>query len=299
VDKIEIISGYQASALAQRIAQHLGLNYSPATIKTFPDGELYLRLHSDVKNKKLILLVNFGKRPNEALVETLFLSETMHEKGVEEVILVAPYLPYLRQDAEFNLGEVVSAKMLANLLYKAHIDALVTVDPHLHRFKELSELFKMKAVKVTAMPLLAEFFLKNFGEALVVAPDEEAEQWARVFSEKINSPYVVLEKHRYSDTEVEVSGSMPRGSSAVIVDDIISTGGTIVETTRKLREQGFTSIYVCVTHALLVQDADSRIFQAGVKGIVSTDTVINPYACVSVAKVISEALEGLIKDAGD
>jgi ribose-phosphate pyrophosphokinase len=225
------------------------------------------------------------------------LSETLHDKGAGEVILVAPYLPYLRQDSEFNPGEIVSARMLSAVLSKAGIDALVTVDPHLRRFRDLSEFFKMKTLKVSAMPLLAEYFYNYHREALVDAPDEEAEQWAKLFSGKINAPYIVLEKHRFSDTKVEVSGSIPMGSTAVIVDDI-STGGMIAEAAEKLKEHSFTSIYACVTHALLVQDAEAKIFQDGVKSLIATDTVINPYMRVSVARIIGKALERLISHVG-
>jgi ribose-phosphate pyrophosphokinase len=299
VEQIVIISGSQANALAQQVASQLGIPHYPSTIRYFPDGELYLRLPTDVKGKKIILFESFARRPNDALVETVFLSETLHERGAGEVILVAPYLPYLRQDSEFNPGEIVSAKMLSTMLSKAGIDALVTVDPHLHRFKDLSELFKMKTLKVSAMPLLAEYFYNYHREALVVAPDEEAEQWAKLFSGKINAPYIVLEKHRFGDTEVEISGSIPKGTTAVIVDDIISTGGTIVEAAEKLKEHGFTSIHVCVTHALLVQDAEAKIFQAGVESLIATDTVINPYMRVSVAKIIGDALERLMSHVGN
>jgi len=130
-------------------------------------------------------------------------------------------------------------------------------------------------------------------------PTRKQNSGLNFFSGKVNTPYIVLEKHCFGDTEVEISGSIPKGTTAVIVDDIISTGGTIVEAAEKLKEHGFTSIHVCVTHALLVQDAEAKIFQAGVKSLIATDTVINPYMRVSVAKIIGEALERLMSHVGN
>lgn len=289
-----IVSGYGCSAIAKKVAGMLGFKYEVARVRSFPDGELYVRLPQGLKDEEVAYVVCYGRRPNEALAETVLAVEGLREKGAEKVVLVAPYLPYLRQDAEFTPGEVVSSRVIARLLAKLDVDALITVDPHLHRIRSLSELFPFPAIEVSAMPLLAAFFQKEHGTGVVIAPDEEAERWAKTFADTIGAPYFVFEKQRMGDEIVSVTGAVKRGETAVIVDDIVSTGGTLGEVAQKLLEAGFRDIYACVTHALLVQDAEARIFGSGVKEFISTDSVHNPYARVSVAGVIAEALKGVV-----
>ena len=212
------------------------------------------------------------------------------------MVAVVPYMAYMRQDSEFNPGEVVSARRVATLLDAAGFDLIVTVDMHLHRFSSPAELFKTPVANLTAAPLLArEALMRGAENPVIVGPDEEAEQWARAAAEAVGTEYTVFEKHRISPDEVEVRPRDPgvvKGRDAVIVDDIISTGGTVARAARRLLEAGARRVYVAVTHALLVQGALAKIHSSGVASLYATDTVETPFSTVTVSGMLAEKLGG-------
>lgn len=291
-----LLSGEWCSELARKLSERVGFPYYALITRKFPDGETYLRIPVEVSGRDVVLLICAGRRPNDALVEAVFSSTTLKRLGAKSVILVMPYFPYARQDSEFQRGEAVSLAIVSKMLEESGIDSLITVDMHLHRFKEISEVFSVPAYNVSVMPDLADYVEKICRDCVVVAPDEEAEQWARVFSERLKSEYVVFKKKRLGDYQVEISGAIRGAERAVIVDDIISTGATIATVAQALAESGVKEIIVACAHALLADGAEGRVLGAGVREIIASDTVVNPFMKVSAAPAIGVGILHAIQE---
>lgn len=294
-EKLVVVGGKGCGELARRVAARLGGKYVQLFVRKFPDGEVYVRLPENVEGSVSFLFSCVGGRPNEGLLETIFALEALEDYGAERRILVIPYMPYARQDDVFSFGEVVSIKVLDRIFRALGIDALVTVDMHLHRFKEISEVFGFKAVNTTVVPELARYVSRVYGnDVQIVAPDEEARQWAEIASKEIGSDYIVLKKTRLGDENVELSGLDEVEEKVLIIDDIISTGSTIAGTAKLVRQSGARTIIVACAHALLVGDAEGKIFNSGVIDLVASDTVNNPYAKVSSTDAIIRGLKEVI-----
>lgn len=255
-----------------------------------------MRILGDLSGEDIVLIQSLAFNPDPLLVEYLLLADAIRSARCRSLTAVIPYLAYLRQDNRFNPGEPLSAKVIASVIESLKIDRLITVDAHLHRFRSLSELFSVPSLNLSAMPLLADYYLKNFGnlDTVVVGPDMESEQWAKVVAAHLSSPYTILEKRRLGDREVSVQGKVSvKGKVAVLVDDIVSTGTTLVNVASRLIEEGAERVDALITHALLVEDAYQKLKAAGLDNLISTDTVPNPHSKVSVAPLISRVLKGL------
>ncbi|QOJ78249.1 ribose-phosphate diphosphokinase [Infirmifilum lucidum] len=294
---ILILPGQGCAHLGLEVSRILGVPLAPLTSREFPDKEIYVKVPVEVAGKVAVLMVCPGRRPNDALIEALLAARTISRLGAKEIVLVVPYMPYARQDEEFNPGEAVSIKIVSEFLESLGISALVTVDMHLHRFKEVSDVFRVRAFNATVMGELARFVRENYGhDYVVVAPDVEARQWAEAFSRVLNAEYIVLEKERRGDENVEIKGVSGAIRGAVIVDDIISTGSTVATTVSLLRRNSVEEVLVACTHGLFVSGAESKILSAGARDIVTSNTVVNPFARVSAAPPIARALSEIIRE---
>lgn len=287
-----IIGGSPSQELASKVAKELGVKCGKLEIRRFPDGEKYLRVLDDVKNQDLAIIQSTHHTPDELVFEYLLLVDTVKDLGARRVVSFFPYFAYARQDERFNPGEAVSFKTVSKLIESVGTDEIYTIDMHGHRVIKLSDVFKIPAHNLTAVPLLADYVKKAcpMQRPLVIGPDAEAEQWARVAAERLGTDYDVFEKKRYGNRRVEVR---PRKTSAkdreiLVVDDIISTGGTIVEALKVLFAQGARIINVACTHPILAGDALGKIREAGAKNVIGTDTVPSPISYVSVAPLIAE-----------
>jgi len=293
---VDIVLGGSASLyLAEKISRLLGAEFSPLVVRNFPDGETYVRIPVDVDGKRVALVQSMYRRPNEYLMEFVLAAKSLKELGATRVIGIIPYFPYTRQDSRFKPGEAVSARIVAELVEWAGVDSLITVDMHLHRFKSPSELFKVKVVNLSASGLLAKAAVEKFNlnNVVVVGPDEEAEQWASVAAKEIGAKHAVLTKERVGDEEVRVTGGVNVGGrDALLVDDIVSTGGTLAEAAKHLLSMGARSVYAVCTHGILVSGAERKLYEAGISGFLFSDSVPSPYSEVSVAPIIAEALRG-------
>jgi len=291
-----ITYGSSSEALARAVANQCNAPLVRSTRRLFPDGEQYVQVSGDLYGEDVVLIHSLALNPDPLLVEYLLLADAIRSAGCRSLTVVIPYLAYLRQDSRFKPGEPLSAKVIASLIESPRIDRLITIDAHLHRFRSLSELFITPSLNLSAMPLLADYYLKNFGnlETLVVGPDAESEQRARGVAEHLSSPYIIMEKKRLGDREVIISGGVPvKGKNVVIVDDIVSTGATLAKLMEALLGEGAGRVDALVTHALLVEDSYQKLTQAGLRNLISTDTVPTRHSKVSVAPLVSKALEGL------
>jgi len=259
----------------------------------FPDGETRLRLPPQLPPQ--VALLRGLQQPNEKLAELMLAAAGARELGTTRLTLVSPYLAYMRQDIAFTPGEVVSQRHLGRLL-AAWFDAVVTVDPHLHRVATLDEVVPgRRGIALTAAPLLGAWIARQMPAAMLLGPDEEAAQWVRLAAQAHGLDHAVCHKQRRGDRDVDVAlPAVPvAGRAVVLFDDVASTGRTLVAATRGLLQSGAATVDVAVTHGLFVDDAVAQIRAAGVRHIWSTDCVPHASNVVSVVPLLAQALQEL------
>lgn len=259
----------------------------------FPDGELKLRLPTPLSPRAV--LYRGLHQPNEKLVELLLAARTARQLGAQHLSLVSPYLAYMRQDIAFQPGEAVSQRIVGGFLADL-FDAVVTVDPHLHRVATLQEAVPVpQAVVVSGAAVLADWVAQRRPGALLLGPDEEAAQWVVQAAARHGNPNAVCHKMRHGDKSVQIA--LPPmhwgGQQVVILDDVASTGHTVAQATRLLLAAGAASVDVAVTHALFAGDALAVMRQAGVGEVWSTDCIAHGSNVVSMAPLLAQALQSL------
>ena len=277
-------------AQGKRLAEALRAPYREVEVHRFPDGESRLRLPIDLP--KRVLVCRSLDRPNDKLVELVLASRTARDLGAREVVLVAPYLCYMRQDAAFRPGEAVSKRVIGTLL-SGWFDALVTVDPHLHRIASLDQVIPgIPVLAPTAAPLMARFLKGHLDSPVLVGPDGESEQWVQTVAREVGLDWVVGHKVRRGDREVQVTlPSWPyKGRHVVLLDDVASTGHTLQSAVKGLVSTGAASVSVLVCHPLFLEDAVAGLRSRGVRQIWSTDSITHPSNAISLAPVLAEAI---------
>ncbi|MFW9934335.1 MAG: ribose-phosphate diphosphokinase [Candidatus Thorarchaeota archaeon] len=292
-----VTSGSPSKYLAWSVAQALKASYLNTEVKHFPDGETYIRFEGEVTKEEVIVIQSLALKPNDYLMELFLMLDALKDLKAKRVITVLPYFAYARQDERFKPGEAVSLKTVSRLIEAAGSDYIFTIDSHRHRVVDQDNLTTVPLHDLTAMRELAKHM--NNKHALhnpaVIGPDAEAGAWAKIAADALSVDYDALEKTRYDAETVEIK---PRkldlkGRDVVIVDDIISTGNTIIKAIDVLKKNGAKNIYVACTHPLLVLNALVRIYNAGALDVVGTDTVPSAISHVSVAPVIAEAIKKL------
>ncbi len=287
-----IIGCSHGEHLGSRIAKSLRCPYSQLKAKKFPDGETKIRFLTEVKGKEAVLVQSFYGAVNDCVVEAVFAAYTARDLGAKKVFLVAPYFPYLRQDKRFRAGECISMKAMSGLIDK-YFDKVFIIDPHLHRETELSHIFKIHSKKLTANPLIADYIKKNIKNPLIVGPDWESYKWAQRVAEKIGCEYVILEKIRYTGRKVKVTLNKKielDNKSVVLVDDMISTGNTIIEAAKNIRKLGAKKFFCVAVHGIFVEKALEKLRKANIN-VVTTNTIPNNVAKIDVSGLVAEALK--------
>ena len=279
---------------AQALAAALGVPMATIRRHPFPDGETRLNLPPALPER--VVLFRGLQQPNARLAELAIAAPAARALGARELVLVCPYLAYMRQDIAFTPGEAVSQRHIAALLGWL-FDGLVTVDPHLHRIASLDEVMPGKrTAAVSAAPLLGAWVAGQLGrDALLLGPDEEAEQWVSAAGAAHGLDHAVCRKQRHGDRDVAVA--LPdrplSGRAVVVMDDMASTGRTLVEAARAAFAAGAATVDVAVTHALLVGDALPQLQAAGVRHVWSSDAVPHPTAVVPLAGLLARAVQDL------
>lgn len=286
------------TALAQRLALASGLEACCIGCHRFPDGELRLRLPEGLP-QDLVLLRGLHD-PNDKLVELLLIARSARQRGVRRIVLICPYLAYMRQDMAFVPGEVVSQQVIGEFL-AGLFDAVLTVDPHLHRVSSLASVMPgCQAVALSGAPLLAGLVGERRPGALLLGPDAESAQWVSVAAAHAGLDHAVCTKVRHGDCKVVIE--LPRvplaGRKVVLLDDVASSGHTLAVAARLALQAGAVSVDVAVTHALFAGAALQNVRDAGVGEIWSTDSVAHASNAVSVAPMFACALGQLNADLG-
>lgn len=269
-----------------------GLEQGACVFRRFPDGESYVRLLEDVAGRRVVLVSTLSD-PDQRLMSVLLAAGAARAQGAQEVGLAIAYLPYMRQDIAFQEGEPVSSVHFARILGQ-FADWIVTVDPHLHRFGSLGEVFgPVPARRVTAAGAIADWIMSAFIRPLIIGPDSESAQWVNAIAERTGAPALVLTKTRTGDRSVRID--LPEvgqfgDHQPVIVDDIVSTGTTMEKLVSGLLAKGFRAPVCCCVHALFVEGALARLLDAGALQIVSCDTVSHPSNRIGVGKLLAEGV---------
>lgn len=280
---------------ARRLALAAGWDCQAVVQHGFPDGETLVRLPPELPPE--VAFYRSLDRPNAKLVELALAARTARELGGQRLTLVAPYLCYMRQDLAFHPGEAVSQRIIGALLAD-WFDALITVDPHLHRVGDLREAVPLhQATALSAAGLMADFIREQaragcWSPSMVVGPDAESEQWVAAVAAAAGLSYCVGAKERRGDREVRIRFPTAElaGRHLVLVDDVASTGHTLAVAAQALRDRRPASLSVLVTHALFVDDALARLAAAGVANVWSTDSITHQSNRLELAPLLAQAL---------
>lgn len=275
--------------IARALALSAGAELGAIETRRFPDGEAYVRLLSAVEGREVEIVCTLA-RPDEQFLSLIFAAETAREMGAARVNLIAPYLAYMRQDKRFKDGEAISSVHFARLLSRS-FDGLITVDPHLHRRRDLGEIFTIATRVEHAAPLLADWIKDHVSDPLVVGPDAESEQWVAAVAGRAGAPHIVSNKTRRGDRDVSIDLpdlSALRARRAVLVDDIVSSGRTMIETARKLSAAGMAKPVCVAVHALFADQSYAELLSL-CERVVSTDTVPHASNAINVAALLAPA----------
>ncbi|MDP2638520.1 MAG: ribose-phosphate pyrophosphokinase [Candidatus Levybacteria bacterium] len=298
---MKIFSGTSNKPLAEKIAKNLGLNLSPLEIFKFPDGEKRVRVMDKVVNEDCVVVQPTSPEPDKSYMELFFIVDALKRSGAKSVTAVISYLGYQRQDHIFREGEAVSLEAIATLLKWCGVDEIISFD--LHSIK-IPEIFKIKLNHLSALSIFAGEIKELGDNSVLVSPDMGGIRRIKILSEMLgNMPFAVIEKNRDlasgSITMTDIKGEVQDRDNAIIVDDMISTGGTIVTAAKLLKSKGVKNIYVFATHAVFSKDAPNILSDAILQKVFVTDTIDIPknkqffkLEILSVSEIIAHALRG-------
>jgi len=285
------VGGNTSKDLARRIARRLKAKYVAIDARTFPDGESKITFRQNLK-KSVILVVQSTHPPVDTNLLQILSIISEVKKISSKIYAIIPYMGYARQDKQFLSGEVVTMSVVAKMLQAAGAKKAIVVDIH---SKTALRHFKIPTENVSAIPELAKYLKKlKLKNPIVVSPDTGGSLRAKKFADILKSDFIILKKSRNRKTgkvSIQSTKADVKGKDLVIVDDIISTGGSVVKATQFLKKQKCKRVFVVCTHGLLVGDAEKNIKRAGVTQIISTNTIPRSISKVDVSGVIAEAVQ--------
>jgi ribose-phosphate pyrophosphokinase len=292
---------------AARLAASLGVEPITPEVRAFPDGELYVRIdpaaHADLRGREVVLVGSLYPAPAERFLTIAFLAATARDLGARRVGLVAPYLAFMRQDEQFHPGEGVTSRYFAALVSRT-VDWMVTVDPHLHRHHALDGLYTIPTTIARAAPSIARWIAGEVERPILVGPDAESVQWVSAVADGCGAPYVILEKTRRGDRDVSISAPPTdstelalAGHTPVLIDDIVSTGKTLIEATRQLRAAGAAPPTCVAIHAVFADALVDELTAAGAARIVTCNTIPHASNRICVAAAVAEAVRTHLRGA--
>lgn len=287
-----VIAGSASEEIASKLSKKLNANLIKTEIRVFPDGESKITLKGKPSKDKIIVVQSIFPPVDSNLFQALSLVSKAKEY-CSNVVIVVPYLGYARQDREFLPGEIVSMKVIGQLLRGVGASKIIVVDIH---SKIGLNLFKIKSENITAIPDLVEYFKNlNLKDPLVISPDQGGKQRAKDFADVYKSEFIALKKQRDRKTgKVQIKNKNleeVNNRDLIIVDDMISTGGSIIKATEFLKKQKCKRVFVACTHALLIDNAEKKIKKAGVTKIISTNTIPGKTSIVDVSNTIAKAIK--------
>jgi ribose-phosphate pyrophosphokinase len=290
LSNLSVIAGKSSEELAKKISKKINANLVKSEVRIFADGESKTTLNGKISKKKSIVVQSIYPPVDTNLIQALSLISKAKETS-SEVIAVIPYMGYARQDREFLPGEIVTMKVLGKLFKGAGASKIIAVDIHsMISFKH----FTIKTKNVSAIPELVLYIKKlRLKNPLVVSPDQGGKERAREFAKELGSEYIALEKTRDRKTgkvQIKTKDIDVANRDLILVDDMISTGESIVKATQFLKKQKCKKVYVACTHALLMNDAEKKIKKVGVTKIISANTIPGKTSIVDISNTIAKAI---------
>ena len=282
----------ESAAAARALARDLGIHCDLVRVHAFPDGEL---LPTVPAPPDTVIVYRSLDRPNEKLIELALAAEAWRRLGARRLVLVAPYLAYMRQDTTFQAGQAISQRAISRWL-SADFDRIVTVNAHLHRTLSMADAFpRTAAVNLSAGPAIADWLAREgvSKDTVVVGPDEESAPLVRAAAHGLGLHWLTLSKSRSGDRDVEVrlvSGNGLHGRPAVIIDDICSTGATLCKALECVRNAGAAEIRLVVVHPLFDVEAEARLRAAGASTVVSTDSIPHSTNAIGLHRLLAGTL---------
>jgi ribose-phosphate pyrophosphokinase len=281
-----------ATSDATRLASRLDVPIHEIALHRFPDGELRVTVGPTAATTILYVPLD---QPNDKLVAILFAAEALRREGAKRLVLLAPYLCYMRQDAAFQKGEAISQKVIGRLI-AATVDRVITVDAHLHRTDSITSVFPgIEADDLSAMPAIADA-LRAAGfdrDSVVVGPDSESQAWVSALAGRLGTACAVAQKTRHGDRSVDMTFADPKlvaGRPVLLIDDIVSSGGTLIACAKALVAAGATTIDAVITHALFAPELTRDFLQAGIRSIRSSHSVPHPTNAIVLDEIFAAAL---------
>ena len=299
MSKAAIQSLPSGAADAQRLAARLGLPLQEIALHRFPDGEIRVTVGHAASTTIIYAPLD---QPNDKLIAILFAAEALRRAGAKRLVLLAPYLCYMRQDAAFGEGEAISQKAVGWLI-AGIVDRVITVDAHLHRTTDIRAVFAgIEAENLSAMPAIANALrLTGIDRTTFVAgPDAESRPWVSDLAGQLGLAHMVAQKIRRGDRSVEISfaeAASIKGRPVLLVDDIVSSGGTLIACARALTAAGATAVDAIMTHALFPPDMMAAFANAGIRSIRSTSSIPHPTNAIPLDDILAAALSSEVNGA--
>ena len=292
-----VFTGNANPELAGKIADYLGMELGNAEIVRFPDGEIFVKIHENIRGKDVFVVQPTCFPPNENLMELLIMIDAMKRASAERITAVIPYYGYARQDRKDQPRVPITAKLVANLLVAAGINRILTVDLHA---QQIQGFFDIPVDHLYAFPVISKYLeSKKFEKLVVVAPDTGGVKAAYAYAQQLGSGFAVVAKERLGASEVEAFSLVGcvDGCTAIMVDDMTTTAGTLCSAAKLLKESGAAEVYAAVSHATITDKGVERLQNSVIKELVVTDTVPlavdfgdYPVKVLTVAELLGEAI---------
>ncbi|MGV3740588.1 MAG: ribose-phosphate diphosphokinase [Gammaproteobacteria bacterium] len=296
MNKTIIFSFPKNKVFARLLANKLPIEEGKLIIKRFPDGESYVRIQSVVTNKIVIIFCTLNN-PNKMILPLMFTAQTLKELGAKKIILISPYLAYMRQDKRFKSGEAISSHLFAKFISN-WVDYLITIDPHLHRIRDLAKIFSIPVVTLHATQEITQWIKENIKFPFLIGPDSESEQWVSEIAHQLGASYIICKKNRLSDHTVKMD--IPQFSIThevlVLMDDIISTGSSMLAILKQLSLQNYNNIICLAVHPLLNKKTKNNLLTSGAKAIVTCNTIPDSTNQINMVDLIAQHLAKIITE---
>ena len=297
---MKILSGTSNPSLSKSISKQLKLKLVNTNIKNFADGEIYVEINENIRGNSIFIVQSSSSPANDNLMELLLCIDALKRSSAKNITAVIPYFGYARQDRKVVPRTSISAKLVSNLITNAGANRILSVDLHAG---QIQGFFDIPVDNLFATPLFARHIKKKIklDNLICVAPDVGGVERTRALSRRINSAIAIIDKRRPTPGKSEVMNLVGnvKNKNCIIVDDIIDSGGTIVNAARALKDKGAKDVYVYITHAVLSGNAVDKIQASKIKKLITTDTIdnskkiakSNKIEIISIAPMISEAMK--------